>query len=231
MKIGDKLKPRVPIVDNGTYVAVCVGVLFIGEQYKEYKESKGYEDQIVFVWELPYEPDAEGRAKQLSKDLRVTVSDKGNLFSIMSAWNGRTYTPEELAQVELFDQIGKACQLVVSVSKSGFSNVDAVAGFPKGIPLPEASGQAIRFDVDQWDEAAFLALPDWAQNKVKKSTQYQQLHTPTDNVDFAEPVQAAATVTPTMANGNTANTPPDKPEVSLDASRTADANAEEDCPF
>lgn len=41
----------------------------------------------------------------------------------------------------------------------------------------------IRFDMEPWDDAAFEHLPEWAREKVKKSTQYQKLHVPTDSVD------------------------------------------------
>lgn len=41
----------------------------------------------------------------------------------------------------------------------------------------------IAFDIDRWDNEAFKSLPEWIQERIKKSTQYQKLHVPTDSVD------------------------------------------------
>jgi hypothetical protein len=49
---------------------------------------------------------------------------------------------------------------------------------PKGIPLPTSSTPHISFSVEEWDEEVFAKLPEWAQNKIKNSTQYQKNHAP-----------------------------------------------------
>lgn len=192
MKLKQIMKPRTPIVESGTYLAVCVGVLFIGEQYKEYKDHSSYEHQITFIWELPSELDGDGNPKQLSKDINATSSPNGNLNNIMTSWNSRKYTREELEETDICDQLGKPCQLTVSVSESGYSNVNVVTDIPKGIPAPTTSTPYITFDVDEWDDRVFDTLPEWAKEKIKKSTQYQKLHTPTDKVDFPESHSGAA---------------------------------------
>lgn len=189
MKLKKIMKPRAPIVENGTYLAVCVGVVFIGEQYMDrsaFGKGSSYEHQILFVWDLPSERDGEGKPKQLSKDMNATDAPNGTLSTIMGAWNSRTYSREELAEADLYEQLGKACQLTVVVSESGYSNVKAVSALPKGLPAPVTDTPHITFDVDEWDPAVFAALPEWVQEKIKKSTQYQKLHTPTDKVDFPE---------------------------------------------
>ena len=193
MKLKKIMKPREPIVENGTYLAVCVGVVFVGEQYMDRTAFGGrssYENQVVFVWDLPSELDKDGKPKQLSKDLNATSSPNGTLNSIMEAWNSRTYSREELEEADLNDQLGKVCQLTVAVSESGYSNVKAVAALPKGIQVPATDTPHITFDVDEWDDTAFAALPEWVQEKIKKSTQYQKDHTPTGEVDFEKPAQA-----------------------------------------
>lgn len=202
MKLKKIMKPREPIVENGAYLAVCVGVIFVGEQYMDRTAFGGrssYENQVVFVWDLPSELDKDGKPKQLSKDLNATSSPNGTLNSIMEAWNSRTYSREELEEADLNDQLGKVCQLTVAVSESGYSNVKAVAALPKGIQVPATDTPHITFDVDEWDDAAFAALPEWVQEKIKRSTQYQKDHTPTGEVDFEKPARAAPQTTPAQA--------------------------------
>ena len=149
------------------------------------------------MWDLPFEFDSEGKPKQLSKDINATSAPNGTLNSIMEAWNSRTYTREDLEDVELTDQLGKACQLTVVVSESGYSNVKAVAALPKGIPAPATDTPSFSFDVDEWDDAVFATLPEWVQEKIKKSTQYQQMHAPADAVDF--PAEGPADAAPPAA--------------------------------
>ena len=35
MRIKDRVKPKVPTVDPGVYVGICVGIIDLGEQYSE----------------------------------------------------------------------------------------------------------------------------------------------------------------------------------------------------
>lgn len=202
------MKPRTPLVENGSYLAVCVGVLAVGEQYVDrsaFGGRSGYESQIVFVFEFPTEIGEDGKPKQLNKDVNATSAPNGSLYAIMKAWNSREYTREQLEEADLNDQLGKPCQVTVSVSESGYSRVSAVAAVPKGIPAPKTETPFICFNVEEWDDAVFAALPEWAQNKIKNSTQYQKQHAPTDIVaDTITP--AAKTVTggqawPTVSPG------------------------------
>lgn len=90
---------------------------------------------------------------------------------------------------EVFDQVGRACQLNVVLNDTGeYANVDSVIPLPKGMPAPKTDTEPICWDMERWDDAVFQALPEWVAGEDKKSTQYQKEHTPTDTVDF--PAQA-----------------------------------------
>ena len=193
MKLKSIMKPRTPLVEAGSYLAVCVGVLAVGEQYIDrsvFGGRSGYESQIVFVFELPFEIGEDGNPKQLNKDVNATSAPNGSLNAILKAWNSREYSREQLEEADMSDQLGKPCQITVSVSESGFSRVSAVAAIPKGIPAPEAKTPLISFNVAEWDDVAFEALPEWAQNKIKNSTQYQKDHVPDTTVEVKTPATA-----------------------------------------
>ena len=49
---------------------------------------------------------------------------------------------------------------------------------------PEAD--PIIFKVDEWDDSLFETLPDWVKEKLMNSTEFQDSHAPTDEVDFPE---------------------------------------------
>lgn len=188
MKIKDKSRPKVPAIEPGVYMAVCIGVIDLGEQYSEM--FKNFRNEVQIVWEIPSETveiDGETKPRQLSRTFSVATSKKANLRAVLGSWNGKTYSDEEFGEIDLFDQIGRPCMLNVVLNDSGeYANVDSVVPMPKGVPAPVSTTPPIRWDMDAWDDEVFQTLPEWAQEKIKKSTQYKTLHTPTDKIDFKE---------------------------------------------
>ena len=180
MKIKDRAKPKAPPVEPGVYMAVCVGVVDLGEQYSE--KFKSYSNKVKFVWALPGETieiDGKQEERQLSKEFTISASKKGSLRGFLESWNGKSYADEEFMDVDLFDQIGKACQLQVVLNDTGeYSNVANLMPLPKGMPAPTSQTAFFTWDMDAWDDAAFEKLPGWTQEQIMKSTQYQKNHAP-----------------------------------------------------
>ena len=184
MKIKDRAKPKTPPVEPGVYMAVCVGVIDLGEQYSE--KFKNYANKVKFVWALPSETieiDGKVEERQLSKEFTFSISKKGGLRSFLESWNSKTYSDDEFAELDVFEQLGKPCQLQVVLNDSGeYSNVANLMPLPKGMPAPTSKTAFIAWDMDAWDDAAFEKLPAWTQDQIKKSTQYQKEHAPTETI-------------------------------------------------
>ena len=189
MKIKDRAKPKAPPVEPGAYPAVCIGIIDLGEQYSE--KFKSYSNKVQIVWELPTETievDGKQEPRQLSKEFTISASKKGNLRGFLSSWNSKTYSDEEFLELDLFDQIGRACQVNVVLNETGeYSNVESAIPLMKGYPVPQSNTAPIRWDMDKWDDAVFQALPEWVQEKIKKSTQYQKNHAPETTVEVKPP--------------------------------------------
>ena len=184
MKIKDRAKPKLPPIEPGVYMAVCVGIIDLGEQYSEM--FKNYSNKCMIVWEIPgetIEVDGEQKPRQLSKEFTIASSNKSNLRKFIESWNGKSYSDEEFVEIDLFDQIGKACQLNVVLNSTGeYANVDNIMPIPKGFPTPTTATPPIKWDIEQWDDKALEAIPEWIQDKIKKSTQYQKDHAPATEV-------------------------------------------------
>lgn len=180
MKIKDRAKPKVPPVEAGVYMAVCIGFVDLGEQYSE--KFKNYSFKGMYIWELPGETieiDGEQKPRQLSKEFAISASNKSNLRKFIETWNSKSYSDEEFMEFDLFEQIGKPCQLNVVLNETKeYANVDNLMPIPKGFPAPTTSTEFIRWDMDAWDDAVFEKIPEWIQEKIKKSTQYQKNHAP-----------------------------------------------------
>ena len=185
MKIKDRAKPKVPPVEPGVYMAVCIGFVDLGEQYSE--KFKSYSNKGMYIWELPgetIEVDGEIKPRQLSKEFAISSSNKSNLRKFIESWNGKSYSDEEFLEFDLFDQIGKSCQLNVVLNETKeYANVDNLMPIPRGFPAPTTDTQLIRWDMEQWDDEVFAKLPEWIQEKIKKSSQYQMEHAPNTTVE------------------------------------------------
>ena len=194
MKIKDRAKPKTPPVEPGVYMAVCVGVVDLGEQYSE--KFKNYANKVKFVWALPgeyIEIDGKQEERQLSKEFTDSASKKGSLRGFLQSWHGKNYSDEEFAEFDLFDQLGKACQLQVVLNETGeYSNVENLMPIPRGMPAPSSTTAFFTWDMDHWDDAAFEKLPQWTQDQIKKSTQYQKEHVPQTDVAVKPEIATSA---------------------------------------
>lgn len=189
MKIKDRAKPKAPPVEPGVYMAVCIGFIDLGEQYSE--KFKSYSNKGMYVWELPGETieiEGEMKPRQLSKEFTISGSKKGNLRGFIESWNGKSYSDEEFMEFDLFDQIGKPSQLQVVLNETGeYSNVANLMPIPKGFPAPTTDTKYIRWDMEHWDDAVFAELPEWIQEKIKKSSEYQKEHAPDTPIEVKAP--------------------------------------------
>lgn len=194
MKIKDRAKPKTPPVEPGVYMAVCVGVVDLGEQYSE--KFKNFSNKVKFVWALPGETieiDGKAEERQLSKEFNISTSKKGSLRGFLESWNSKTYSDEEFGELDLFGQLGRACQLQVVLSETGeYANVANLMPIPRGMPEPTSKTAFFTWDMDQWDDAAFEKLPAWTQEQIKKSTQYQKEHPSNEVIQATESVQEPA---------------------------------------
>lgn len=190
-KVKDRAKPKTPPVEPGVYLSVCVGYIDLGEQYSE--KFKNYATKGMYIWEIPSETievDGEVKPRQLSKEFTLSSSKKCNLRGTIESWNGKTYSDEEFSEFELCDQVGKPCQLQVVLNETKeYANVSNLMPLPKGFPAPTTETKFIRWDMDHWDDAVFAELPEWVQEKIKKSTQYQKEHAPADTVEVKSDVK------------------------------------------
>ena len=180
MKIKDRAKPKVPPVEAGVYMAVCIGFVDLGEQYSE--KFKNYSYKGMYIWELPGETieiDGEQKPRQLSKEFTISASNKSNLRKFIETWNSKSYSDEDFMEFDVFEQVGKPCQLNVVLNETKeYANVDNLMPIPKGFPAPTTNTEHIKWDMDAWNDDVFAKLPEWIQEKIKKSTQYQKDHAP-----------------------------------------------------
>ena len=73
-----------------------------------------------------------------------------------------------------------------------YSNVENLMPIPRGMPAPSSTTAFFTWDMDHWDDAAFEKLPQWTQDQIKKSTQYQKEHVPQTDVAVKPEIATSA---------------------------------------
>lgn len=187
MKIGKNVKPSIPPVPGGTYMAVCIYSLGIGEQLCKYKDSTKYNNQVMIGFELigqTVEIDGKQEPRVLGRTFNIAKSQNSGLRKFLGSWMGKALTDDEYMSFDTNTLLGKPAMLSVVLNDTGeYANIDGIMQIPAGIPEPKATITPYWFDMDDgFDQAAFENLPEWAQEKIKKSTEYQKLYVPQEEV-------------------------------------------------
>lgn len=194
----------IPPIEGGTYPAVCVGIVDLGEQLNE--NYKKYSAKVILIFELPGQTvtvDGEEKPRWLSREFTAALGDKANLSAFLTSWRGKAFTDAELEAFDMSEMLGKGCFLQVVKEDKGeksYNKITAAIGLPAGYSEPEINKdtQPILFDMDNWNDEMFSLVPEWIQNKIKKSTQYQKEHAPEDtvSVETATPSVSSADSSP-----------------------------------
>lgn len=189
MKIRDKVKPSLPPLPGGSYLGICVYSIELGEQLCEFKDKgKSYNNQVMLGFEIcghTVEIDGKQEPRTLGRTFNIAKSKNAGLRKFLGAWEAREMSDDEFLETDTNDYVGRPALLTVVLNETGeYSNIDAIAPLPSGLPIdvPQPTSPLIRFNMDPWDQKQFEALPEWAQEKVMKSTEYQKEHVQVANV-------------------------------------------------
>lgn len=175
-------------VPEGLHFAVCYQVIDLGTQTTEWSGVKKDQHKVQISWEIPEEriTTEDGREFPMSIHNRYTLSShpEANLRKHLESWRGRSFTDEELDPdnpngFDIKNLLGKACQINVTHNHKGdrtYANIASIVPKPKGVTDPTAENTMIYFAMDrpdQFDREVFNLLPEWLQDVIKKSPQYQ----------------------------------------------------------
>lgn len=202
MKIKDRAKPALPPVPAGQYLAVCVGVYDLGEQYSE--KYKNYSPKLMISFDIPsvtIEVEGKMEPRQLSREFTITTKNNSKLREFISSWNGVQYSDEAFGEFDPLTQVGKPAMINVLLNETGeYANINTIMPLFPGLPAPTTTTPLRVWDMDKWDDKAFEDLPAWVQEKIKKSSQYQKEHVPQTDVTVqpGAVAQPAGNVMPAM---------------------------------
>lgn len=193
-----KTKSSVPPLAADTYPAVCVGVVDLGEQHSE--KFKNYQNKVMFLFEIIGETvdvDGEAKPRWLSKEFTLSLSEKSNLAKTIEAWTGKEITEDESENgYDVTQLVGRSALVVVTVKENdngSFNDITVITAPPKRMNIPDAESEPLCFIIEEWNTEVFEKLPEWIQNKIKKSTEYQTKYAPAEKVAFKDGDKAGET--------------------------------------
>lgn len=191
MKIKDRVKPKEPPVPAGTYRGTLVYVIDIGEQLNKGRNGPYYQNQVVYTFELvgkTKEVDGQQVPVDLSRTFGFTRGANSAFRKFIQDWTGKTMTDDEWENFDPGTVLTKHAMLSVVHNDTGeYANISAAMQPLEGDVYPSPMLSPIYFDMDKWDDAAFQRLPEWAQERIKKSTQYQKNLAPVQDVAVQQP--------------------------------------------
>lgn len=192
-------KEDIAPLPTGTYMGVCIGVIDVGEQYVKMKNQKqgDYVPQCMFIFEIPSERvtvNGEDKPRWVStRRLRFSADERSNLYKMLITWRGKNFADEELNSAGqgfgLDERAGAPAMLSLSIYEGDdgrlHNGIEAVTGFPKGLPVPQPESEILVFDMDKPDMEVMAKLPEWVQKIIRKSTQFAD-NAPEEKVDIPQ---------------------------------------------
>ena len=165
------------LIPEGTYPAICYGLVDNGEQYNEKYDKTAR--KITILWEadgVTIEVDGKELNRSVSKTYTMSLHEKSALRKDLRAWRGREFTDEELAGFDLVNILGKACLIqIVHVENNGktFANIAAIMALPRGIKPGPQTNETLYFDAEDDPLEDIGKLPRWLQDRVRASNTYK----------------------------------------------------------
>ena len=169
---------------EGVHVARCYKMLHVGIQNTEYQGEAKTRDTVIIFWELPNAQHTFDEAKgpepfSINKEYTLTMYEKGALRKHLEAWRGKSYTPEEVKQVDITAVIGHPCQIQIahklSAKGNKYSQIVSIMAMPAGLTAPNQINDSFEFSVSDFDAEKMAKMANYHQDMVRESVQYKAM--------------------------------------------------------
>lgn len=165
------MKPKF-LIPAGLHQAKLIMIVGLGIQQKKFSGETKEEDSVYLCWEFPkvlhvFNEELGEQPARIGKTYKISSHEKSNLMKLINAWRGKKMKPEEAAEFDLKNMLGKYCDMFIvhneaasGVTYANIGNITAASSQPEGFAEP------IYYDCEDHDEGAFDMLPNWIQEKI-----------------------------------------------------------------
>tara|TARA_R110001583_G_scaffold101484_2_gene247915 strand:+ start:1235 stop:1843 length:609 start_codon:yes stop_codon:yes gene_type:complete len=197
--VSGSAKTKREIVPSGTHIARCYSMIDIGTVEWEWQGETKHTQKVRLTFELPNEiRDFGGEEKPMviEKEYTRSLHEKANLRKDFESWRGKSFSVEELKGFDLTSVLGAPCNISIihETNKKGneFAKIGGISSMTKGSKCPEQINENFIFNYEEnFNEEWLEQQPDWMQDKIKGTDEYQNKmnqkkfkDTPTDDMPF-----------------------------------------------
>lgn len=199
-------------IPSGSYISRCYSMLHLGTTYFEYKGEEKMSNKIRITFELPtklkvFKEENGEQPMVISAEYGLSLHKKSKLRPILEGWRGRAFTDEEIDNFEVSKLVGVPAFINIIHNEKGYAEISSISGMPEGMECPPQINASQILDYDNFDEELFEKLPEFLQDKISKSVEYQKMKgtykevTEEESLDtMGEKEQIADNETPTEPN-------------------------------
>lgn len=168
----------------GMYAANCFAMYHIGTVEETFEGETKKQNKVMIGWEIPeetYTYKDEEKPVTLFKEYTLSMHDKAGLRKMLKGWRGKDFTPEEAKQFDVTNLLGIPCLLNIlqKPSKADASKIyEEIAGvmpLTKSTPKPPKVNPIQELNYDAFNQEMFNTLPNYIQEKFKRSAEFQDL--------------------------------------------------------
>lgn len=171
-------------IAEGAYPSRIYQIIHIGtvSGYQGVMQNK-VRITFEFPTELKVFKEENGEQPQvLSQDYTLSFHEKATLTKVINACDPKALKVGDDGMLDEYDVeqlLGKSCLVTVThkPGKDGkiFANIGNCTVMPKGMTCPEAINEPKVLNYDNFNEEMFASLPQFLQDKIKSSSEYQTM--------------------------------------------------------
>jgi hypothetical protein len=156
---------------EGLHIARCYGVVDLGKQLN--KKYGTYSPKARLCWELSNAFMPNGKPFIQMQTYSSVISENSRLRPLLESWRGKPFTDQERKAFKLRSLLGMPCYLALkqvpmagAESQQLWSNVVGIYRLPSTVICPPLITPTLFFDLDEYSEDAFFALPEPLQKQI-----------------------------------------------------------------
>lgn len=177
--IVDEVKSEYQLPQAKMQLGVCYQIVDIGTQ----KVSAKFEPtrRVMLFWELPGDLTKDGKPLSIRKEYTLNpFNEKAGLHKDLQSWLG--YAPKAPFDMEAAI-LGKPCNLNIIHNVDGektYANIANIVPLMDGQKTAFATNPQVCLSLhpQQFNKAVFDDLPEWLQDKIKTSPEFERLINP-----------------------------------------------------
>ena len=190
----DKGSGDYELTEEGVHLAVCYGVIDLGQQHNP--KFDNWPHKIMIQWELPNLridiKDGErvvSKPRAISRRFTLSLSDKSHLRPFLESWRGKKFTFEELAGFDIQNVVGVNCMLQILHEKVGektYANVHTVMPIAKGTDKLVSENPVMFYSMEDQGLDFPKSIPEWIQGIIMKSKEWNETGQQNDEPTYPE---------------------------------------------